>query len=101
MFGDPIHDVTEVQPTAGYRLRLKFSDGTEGEVDVATLVEFRGVFEALRDPKEFRKVFVDAEGGTIAWPTGADLDPIVLYAAVTSRSIEELLSGSPSHRPID
>jgi hypothetical protein len=33
----------------------------------------------LRDPKEFVQVTVDRESGTVVWPTGADLDPIVVY----------------------
>ncbi|MDX6632055.1 MAG: hypothetical protein QOG26_60, partial [Solirubrobacterales bacterium] len=37
------------------------------------------VFEPLRDPELFAQVRVDSEAGTVTWPTGADLDPIVLY----------------------
>lgn len=29
---------------------------------------------------------------TIEWPTGADLDPVVLYAAVIGRAIEDVSS---------
>ena len=36
------------------------------------LSPFDGVFEPLRDMVRFREVFVD-DGGTIAWPNGADL----------------------------
>lgn len=86
-----IPDVVSVEPTERYRLRLTFDDGTVGEVDVATLVEFVGVFEPLRDVTEFRKVRVDAESGTVAWPGGADLDPLVLYAKVRGADIAELL----------
>ena len=56
------------------------------------LVRFVGVFEPLRDPTEFRSVRVDPESGTIAWPTGADIDPIVLYANVRGVDVEDLLS---------
>jgi hypothetical protein len=37
------------------------------------------VFEPLRDPELFARVRVDTESGAVAWPTGADLDPIVVY----------------------
>jgi hypothetical protein len=37
------------------------------------------VFEPLRDPAQFAGVYVDPETRTIAWPTGADIDPDVLY----------------------
>jgi hypothetical protein len=32
------------------RLWLRFDDGAEGEVDIARLVSFSGVFEPLLDP---------------------------------------------------
>jgi len=88
----PIHDITSVRPASGYRLELSFADGTHGEVDVSSLISFHGIFEPLRDPAEFASVYVDPEAGTIVWPNGADLDPLVLYAAVTNRSIESLLT---------
>jgi len=85
-----IPDVVSVEAKEGFRLRLEFDDGTVGEVDVATLVPFDGVFELLRDPAEFRKVRVDAELGTGAWPNGADLDPLVLYSKATGAELKEL-----------
>jgi len=75
--------VLAVTPLDGHRLRLRFSDGVEGEVDVRTLVAFDGVFAPLRDEAYFRRVRVDRGLGTIVWPDGADLDPQVLYSAVT------------------
>jgi hypothetical protein len=73
-------DVTGVEVLAPYRLRLSFEDGSEGEVDVAAIVPFEGVFAPLRDPAVFAAVRVDAELGTVVWPNGADLDPEILHA---------------------
>jgi hypothetical protein len=73
--------IVQVQPKAGYRLWLRFTDGAEGEVDLSHLVG-RGVFQAWQNPAEFAKVMVDPETGTVAWPGGIDLDPDVLYAQV-------------------
>ncbi|MBI2821920.1 MAG: DUF2442 domain-containing protein [Acidobacteria bacterium] len=87
-----IPEIVSVEPTEGYRLRLTFDDGTVGEVDVSALVRFVGVFAPLRDPAEFQKVRVDAESGTVAWPNGADLDPLVLYSRARGVDIEELLA---------
>ncbi len=78
-------DVVAVQPLDGHRLRLRFEDGVEGDVDVSALVAFTGVFAALRDRAAFAAVRVDPNLGTIVWPNGADLDPVVLHAAVTGR----------------
>ena len=81
-------DVISVALLDGHRLRLRFEDGAEGEVDLDVFVRWEGVFESLRDPARFAQVRVDPELGTICWPNGADVDPDVLYAAVTGQPIE-------------
>ena len=83
-----LKDIVEVRPVGGYRLYLRFDDGCSGEVDVSSLVSFRGVFEPLRDAAAFRQVRVDRELGTVVWPSGADLDPDVLCSAVTGHVID-------------
>ncbi len=79
--------IVEVQPRRDYRLHLRFEDGIEGEVDIAELIQFEGIFAPLQDHTEFLRVRVDAELGTICWPNGADLDPDVLYAKITGEAI--------------
>jgi hypothetical protein len=86
------YDITQVVALPEYRLRLTFDDGSEGEVDLRSQLSFTGVFEPLRDETEFKKVRVNAELGTIEWPNDVDLDPVVLYAAVTGKAVEEVLS---------
>lgn len=78
-----LHDVMNVDVLDGYRLRLRFEDGAEGDVDVTDLVPFEGVFAPLRDGAAYTSVRVDPDLGTIVWPNGADLDPAVLYPKVT------------------
>jgi hypothetical protein len=73
-----IHDIVEVEVLPPYGLRVVFDDGEAREMDLADQLE-GPVFEPLRDAAEFSRVKVDAETGTVAWPTGADLDPIVIY----------------------
>jgi Protein of unknown function (DUF2442) len=85
-----LKDVVEVQAVGEHGLRLRFEDGVGGEVDVAALVPFEGVFAPLRDPAFFAAVQVDHELGTVCWPNGADLDPDVLYALATGASIPDL-----------
>jgi hypothetical protein len=46
-----------------------------GEIDVAAIVPFEGVFAPLRDPELFGAVALDPELGAVRWPNGADLDP--------------------------
>jgi len=76
-------DVVAVKASGGSRLWLRFDDGVEGEVDVSRLIAFDGVFEPLRDPRVFSAVSVSQDLGTIVWPNGADLDPMVLYEHVS------------------
>jgi hypothetical protein len=71
-------DVVAVEYLGGHRLRLRFEDGIEGEVDLAQHLEWEAIFEPLRDPRYFARVQVVADTGTIEWPNGADVDPDVL-----------------------
>lgn len=70
--------VVGVAVIGDYRLRLLFDDGTAGDVDFSSM-EWKGVFEPLRDPEYFAKVKVDTEAATVVWPNGADLAPETLY----------------------
>jgi len=81
--------VTDARHVRDYVVWLRFSDGTEGEVDLQR--ELHGeVFEPLRDKKLFATVAVHSDWHTIAWPNGADLAPEFLHAAVKA---------SPTRRP--
>lgn len=83
-----LKDIVEARATGGYRLYIRFEDGVDGEVDLEELVEFKGVFELLKDPAEVARVRVDPELGTICWQSGADLDPDVLYAKLTGSRLD-------------
>jgi hypothetical protein len=80
-------EITDVKVLGHYRLRLTFSDGRVGDVDVSDIRNKGNLFEDLRDPDYFSQVRVDPEVGTVAWPNGLDLAPERLYreAAPTSR----------------
>ena len=82
-----LHDVTDVQVLGHCRLRLTFSDGLVGDVDLSHLRSRGGVFESLRDPEYFAQVHVDPEIGTITWPSGADLAPEVLYEKASAHPV--------------
>jgi len=71
-------DVTAVEVLADHMLRLTFADGVVGDVDFTAEV-WRGVLEPLTDPGYFAQVYVDPDGGTVAWPNGVDLAPEPLY----------------------
>lgn len=71
-------DITAVSVVRHGVLRLTFADGLTGEIDVLARM-WGPVFEEARTPDGFARVTVDAEGGTVVWPGGADLAPDTLY----------------------
>jgi len=73
--------VTEARYVAGHTLWLRFSDGLEGEVDLASELDGE-VFEPLRAPEAFRSFVVHPELYTVVWPNGADFAPEFLYERV-------------------
>ena len=79
--------VTAVKPLEGSVLLVSFEDGVQGEIDVADIVSFVGLFEELQDRAFFEKVSVNEELGCVCWPNGADLDSDVLYSASTGASL--------------
>jgi hypothetical protein len=67
-----------------FRIHLTFNDGTEGSLDFESWL-MGPVFEPLKDKAYFRRFFLD--GGTVAWPNGADIATETLYdAARAARS---------------
>ncbi|MGH2734311.1 MAG: DUF2442 domain-containing protein [Actinomycetota bacterium] len=77
---DALVRVTSVEVIDDYLLRLSGSDGTTREVDLEDTL-WGPVFEPLRDPALFAQAEVDQELDTIVWPTGADMDPVVLHGS--------------------
>lgn len=71
-------EITHAQPLAPYVLLLSFSDGSVHEVDVGPALErLRAIVDVYGRPDLFAQVSVS--GGTVAWPGGLDLDPLVLH----------------------
>jgi hypothetical protein len=82
-----LKDIIEVQPQENHHLYLKFEDGQEGIIDLSRLIKFTGIFEPLKDLDYFKTVKINSDWGTIYWENGADLDPDVLYSAITGEAI--------------
>jgi hypothetical protein len=74
----PLCDISAVEIRGHYRLRLTFSEGLVGDVDLSHLVGREGVFTSLYDPMFFAQVRVDLGIATITWPGRADLAPELL-----------------------
>ncbi len=76
--------VQTVEYLGDYCLRLTFNSGESGVADLAELIRSTPKAAALRDPEEFRRVFLD-EWPTLAWPCGFDLAPEYAYWLATGR----------------
>ena len=70
--------IVAARPLPNYHVWIRFEDGLEGELSLTHLVG-RGVFASWKDEREFQKMFIDEESGTIAWPGGIDLAPDALH----------------------
>jgi hypothetical protein len=65
---------TRIERLGGFRLRVRFNDGSEGVHDFAALVNEPGTALApLRDEAYFVRVFL--EFGALTWPNGFDIEP--------------------------
>lgn len=71
--------VTDAKALANFHLWVRFSDGTEGDVDLKGFIESdkRPIVAALRDPKQFAAIRVESD--TVVWQNGFDLAPEYLY----------------------
>ncbi|MEX2153957.1 MAG: DUF2442 domain-containing protein [Gemmatimonadaceae bacterium] len=63
----------------GYKIHLTFNDGSEKTLDFRPWLKKGPVFKPLEKLEYFKRFFLD--GGTVAWPNGADMAPEVLYGA--------------------
>jgi hypothetical protein len=72
------HDVVGVTYVENYVLTVRFDDGFERTIDFEPIL-LGPLFGPLRDLRLFKQARVDGDLGTIVWPTGADIDPGVLY----------------------
>ena len=70
--------VVDAKYIKDYKLNLRFSDGSDGEVDLEQELEGE-IFEPLRDISYFKEVSVNQELHTVVWPNGADFAPEFLY----------------------
>jgi hypothetical protein len=72
-----LNDVIAIEYISGYSYRIAFDDGTSAIIDFSEYLDRGPVFAPLRSPDFFQQARI--EGGTIAWPNGADIAPETLY----------------------
>ena len=89
--------VVQAQYRGAHRIRLVFNDGAEGILNFRPWLK-GPVFEPLKDLDYFRRFFVD--GGTVAWPNGADIAPETLYAAAVGTRSDKRLQPTKARRSV-
>ena len=66
--------IVTAQYVRDYKIRLRFDNGVEGEVDLSD--ELSGqIFEPLKNVQFFRRFELHPELRTLVWPNGADFAP--------------------------
>jgi hypothetical protein len=74
--------VKEVEYVSGFTIRVTFSDGVCGIINLEGLVT-KGVFKGLADKAKFEKVY--NTGYSIAWSDELEIDALALYMEITGK----------------
>ena len=72
------YHVIEAEYVSGFIIKLRFRDGTVGEIDFQPEL-YGEIFQPLKDPNYFRQFRIDPEFHTLVWPNGADFAPEFLH----------------------
>ena len=71
-----------------YKLRVEYTDGVTGEVDLSHLVG-KGVFAAWNDRAAFEAVTI-GDHGEFMWSDDIDLCSDAIYLEITGKSADDL-----------
>ncbi|MDK3157120.1 DUF2442 domain-containing protein [Kamptonema cortianum] len=82
-----MNEVIQVKHVKDHTLHVVFDNGMEGEIDLSTYPSKGPIFSPLSNVEYFKRAFI--EGGTIAWPNGADIAPESVYELLGRVSANE------------
>jgi len=83
----PFVRVRAVKPLEGFTVQVTFTNGEVRDINLEKYLHGPAFAPIRNDLVMFRRVFV-GDGRTLAWPTGADIDPDVLYYDLTPAWME-------------
>ena len=75
-----MNEVKEVAHVRGHILRVALDNGMCADIDLSSYPEKGPIFAPLADIGFFKRVSI--EGGTLAWPNGADISPERIFELV-------------------
>jgi hypothetical protein len=76
--------LTDASYSGGYRIFLKYEDGTQGTINLEGEL-YGEMFVPLKNIEYFKKFQI--QGSSIAWENGADFAPEFLYEGVKAVEI--------------
>ena len=75
--------IVKAEHIGQYRIRLAFSDGQQGEFDMASLLARETeLTRPLKAPENFKAFFLEL--GALCWKNGLELSPSALYQELKS-----------------
>ena len=79
---------TNVKSIGDYKIKVVFDDDISGVIDLSYLTQ-KGIFQKLRDPSLFAKVYTTGE--SIAWNDELEIDALNIYAKIVNKDPSELI----------